>query len=163
MTDWTGFKVGAALGLLSGAFAVGALHDVPETKTETRIVRVPEVITKRVEVPGPTKYRVSPYPESCESAGDAVARTWQMSRKVIRLSQMISTRVWDELVPHATMGEDLQDDTAYILDKSSQSVDQLYKWEDARGSVTFYLRKCAEEIESGKKGIPPEESVNPFG
>lgn len=161
MTDWTGFKVGAGLGLILGAFAVGVLHDVPETKTETRIVRVPEVHTKRIEVPGPTKYIVSPYPKSCVLARDEVRETWQMSRKVIRLSEIISHHVLDELIPNAIQGENLESDSQFVLDKSNQSVDQLYKWEDAAGMAKFYLEKCADEIESAKNGTLPDETAGP--
>lgn len=160
MTDYTGFKVGISLGGILGAFAAGVLiTNVPApAETKTSIIKVPVVETR--EVPGPTKYRTMPFPQSCVDAGHKVEQAFRASMRMQDLAEEISYRAKNELVPNSIMGDNeaVATDNAYILRRSDSIIRRMYLWEETGQMAEWYVRKCEKEIEESKSGTQPGTS-----
>jgi hypothetical protein len=156
MTDYTGVKVGLVAGILLGTAATTVVTSFA-TDTKVEVVRIPEVHTR--EVPGPTKYETMPYPQACEDAGTQTRKAFRLAKNMQGMAEDISNHTKNELVPHATMGEDLAKDTAYVVGKSDAIIRAIYEWDQVGGMARWYLEKCENEIESSKEGVQPDATA----
>lgn len=148
--------IGASLGLgagfslaISGVQQDAAGHDTPPPP---KIVKVPQVVVDRV--PGPTKYEVQSFPESCTKVVQYSLSTYKHVKKLDELTNELGYFVDNTFVPDALQGKLIQvnRDNFKVQRLTDQAGHTVYSYLNDRDAVKGYQEQCKAELEAAKEG-----------
>lgn len=140
----------ALVGLMFGI--VATISSTPPPKVETKVIRVPEYITKEVE--GPKEYVPVPYPESCEDLTDKSIYLKRALDGYFKPMEQAQLAIERELMPAALLGEIQKLNVAnikvhHLIDDASWTV---YRTHQLRSDIETSYQECMADVEKGRQG-----------
>jgi hypothetical protein len=148
-------RVAIISGLAGTLFGIGvtAVIDGP-TPVDIKVIRVPEVHTKKVfENPNPIQV-FTPLPESCEDTIDYANQLEIELSQFYRPIEKAKLAIEQELMPAALLGnsQDLNDANIKVDGLISKAGDVIYVSHTTRSNLTNRWAVCKEEMAKAREG-----------
>jgi hypothetical protein len=146
---------GKTAALIAGGFLGGVICTIAThgpSPVDVKVVKVPEVHTKRIEVPGPETF--TPLPESCADAVDMAGFLNEQLNAYYKPVGKAKLTLEKELMPAALLGDIAALNAANIkvetLMRDSGSV--LYNAHSLKAAIEASTATCESELAAAEEG-----------